>query len=277
MLLIALLFGAVGYRLAPISEPREPTAPQITVGQYDVVQVPVPAAVVPAGTSGESLRVKYVLFPKHQLPPDAITDLSQISGYSAAATLPANLPLYRSNFVEKGLFKNPVEQQIPPGMRAMTIRVDATSSVEGWAGSGAMIDVLLVTPKQTTVVAERVKVLSAERSTAPLEGAVSPQVPSTVTILVNQEQCLSINMAIPLGKIALVLRNRKDDETWQEDRDFTADGLLKGSMHSENTEKKISGFISVKDSRQKYALRDGSWIKADSIPDTYRIGDDAGQ
>jgi hypothetical protein len=84
-------------------------------------------------------------------------------------------------------------------------------------------------------------------------------------------------MAIPLGKIALVLRNRKDDETWQEDRDFTADGLLKGSMHSENTEKKISGFISVKDSRQKYALRDGSWIKADSIPDTYRIGDDAGQ
>jgi Flp pilus assembly protein CpaB len=185
--------------------------------------------------------------------------------------------LYRSNFVEKGLFKNPVEQQIPPGMRAMTIRVDATSSVEGWAGSGAMIDVLLVTPKQTTVVAERVKVLSAERSTAPLEGAVSPQVPSTVTILVNQEQCLSINMASPLGKIALVLRNRKDDETWQEDRDFTADGLLKGSMHSENTEKKISGFISVKDSRQKYALRDGSWIKADSIPDTYRIGDDAGQ
>lgn len=77
------------------------------------------------------------------------------------------------------------------------MRVDATSSVEGWAGSGSLVDVLLIQKDRTTVVAEKVKVLSSERSSSPVEGGASPSVPSTATLLVTQEQCLAINTAIP--------------------------------------------------------------------------------
>lgn len=198
-----------------------------------------------------------------------MTDINSLSGAVAIAQLPAHLPLFRENFSFTDPRTNPIEKQIPPAMRAMTLRVDATSAVEGWAGSGAVVDVLLVTPAQTSVIAERVRVLSAERSTAPVGSGDAPMVPSTVTILVTQEQCLSINMAIPLGKIAFALRNGEDIESWT-DPVIAAD-RLKRSPKAVVDGGKISGFISVKGDSRQFALRDGVWVKADALPSSFSV------
>ena len=182
------------------------------------------------------------------------------------------MPIFAENFSKRAPGINPVVERIPPGMRAMTIRVDATSSVEGWAGSGSIVDVLLITHEKTSVIAEQVKVLSAERVVVPVEGAASPQVPSTVTLLVNQDQCLAINTAIPLGKIAFALRSPEDQDGWISAQ-YTAEKLRGRGALLEGDKSGISGFFSIsgKKGAKSFALSGGKWVETEIVPEGFRV------
>lgn len=243
----------------------------VMVAEFDSISVPVPVTAVSVGTKGKNIRFKFVSFPQHQLPEGIVRDVSLISEAAAVSPLPANLPLFESNFSKNYSTSNPVIEKIPEGMRAMTIRVDATSAVEGWAGSGSLVDVLLITKDRTNVVAEKVKILSAERSVSPVEGGSAPNVPSTVTLLVTQEQCLAINTAIPLGKIAFALRSSTDEASWN-DPLFTSDRLKGKSSAKEEGKNLISGFVTIKGEAKHYALADGKWVKTEVMPDGVLMG-----
>jgi Flp pilus assembly protein CpaB len=159
-------------------------------------------------------------------------------------------------------------------MRAMTVKVDATSAVEGWARGGSIVDVLLVEKNRTTVIAEAVRVISAERSLSPIDENVasgSPAtIPSTVTLLVTQEQCLAINTAVPLGKIAFALRSAKDDAGWRDTR-FSSDDF--SDVKKPEGKAKVGGVVSFGSGAEKkqYALVDGSWIPADEVPSGFFV------
>ena len=263
------------YLTSHFAKKQKPIQPTI-VAEFDTVKIPVPDLLVPAGTMVKDISFKEVSYPKHQIPQNAITDISAYSTAQTVAVLPAHLPLYPENFSFVTNIKNPILEQIPNGMRAMTLKVDETTSVEGWAGSGSIIDVLLVTNERTTVVAERVKILSAERSITPVEGSMTPSIPSTATLLVTQDQCLAINTALPMGKIAFALRSNTDEELWTSTI-FTKDKLKGGKISvAENNENSINGFITVKDENTKsnaekkqYALRNGKWIKTELVPEGF--------
>src|SRR5690606_1867492 len=149
-----------------------------------------------------------------------------------------------------------------------TLRVDATSAVEGWAVAGAIVDVLLVTKEGATVVAEQVKILSAERSVvSPDEG--QPRVPSTVTVLVSQEQCLALNAAVNLGKIAFALRSSQDEGTWKSPQYEAA--RLK-SLKEAQVFEGARGYIRVKqpdNEIESYTLTGGRWVKSDVRPEGF--------
>jgi len=239
------------------------------VAEFDTVEIPVPLAMVPAGTRIRDIRFKRVAYPKHQIPEGAIRDLSAYTESATMTALPANLPVFASNLSLTAGRGNPVIESIPSGMRAITIRVDATSSVEGWAGSGSVVDVLLVSSEGASVVAEMVKILSAERSTSPVEGASSPTVPSTVTLLVTQEQSLAINAAIPMGKIAFALRNNQDEDNWGR-KTFSTDMLKNGSV-IRDSQGIIRGYVTVNDDAENssFALTGNHWIKTEVIPEGF--------
>lgn len=238
----------------------------VLVEEFDSIQVPVPKEPIPVGTNLSKLDIDFVSYPRHQVPEGAITEPSLLSGYENSVPLPAQLPIFSANLRPVGSASlNIVEGRIPPGMRAMTIKVDATTAVEGWAAPGSVVDVLLVQEDKTTVVAEKVKILSSERSVEEMnEGG--PRVPSTVTVLVSQEQCLAINTAIPLGRIAFALRSNQDEESWGS-RTFTA-----ANLNKTRKEATVSGFVSVKGEEGKdrsYALSDGKWIVAETKPEGF--------
>ncbi len=259
---ISVLAAAVILRSREQVRETEPQKP-VVVAEFDTVNIAVPAAPVATGTKLKDVRFTTMAFPRHQVPPGAITDISLVLDAVAAAPLPASFPIFQSNLARADSLTNPVIEQIPSGMRAMTINVDATSSVEGWAGSGALVDVLLVEKDRTSVIAEKVRILSAERSVTPIEGSNTPTVPSTVTILVTQEQCLAINTAIPLGRIAFALRSTTDDERWLDTR-FTAERLKGGTVIKDN-KGTITGYASV-GKGSSFALSDGKWVPTDVIP-----------
>jgi Flp pilus assembly protein CpaB len=272
LLSVAMVVSSAIIAKSGSSKKQEAPATAV-VAEFDAVSIPVPIEPVPAGTKVSEIKLRNVSFPKHQVPEGALITLTGYTDSVTVAPLPANLPLFKRNLGAPGSAVNPVIDRIPPGMRAMTIKVDATAAVEGWAGSGAIVDVLLVEKDRTAVVAERVKILSAERSVNPIEGAAAPNVPSTVTLLVTQEQCLAINTAIPLGRIAFALRSARDDESWS-DTDFTAD-RLKGVVNAPAKRSSISGYVSIKDgsASQKFALSNGQWIPTESVPDGFRVAE----
>jgi Flp pilus assembly protein CpaB len=236
------------------------------VPEYDVVEVPVPDRPVSAGTLVRDIRTRREKFPAHQLAKDVVRDLGPVRDKVALVALPGGLPIMEGNLAGADEAANPVVGRIPPGMRAMTVRVDATSAVEGWARSGSVVDVLLVEKSRTTVIAEQVKVISAERSLSPVDaGASKTGVPTTVTLLVTQEQCLAINTAVPLGKIAFALRSLRDEESWRSTH-FSSDDLSDGTK--EGAKARIGGVIAFGSGseRKQYALVDGAWIQADTLP-----------
>ena len=245
------------------------------VTDFDSVQFMVPAEPVAAGTKVKDIKFKKVSYPKHQVPSGALANIDTFSDSVVVAALPANLPLFRENISQVGHIVNPVLDKIPLGMRAMTIRVDATSAVEGWAGSGSVVDILLIEKDRTSVVAEKVRILSAERSVAPVEGQASPTVPSTVTLLVTQEQCLAINTAIPLGKIAFALRSSRDEESWADTEFNSSELMTKQILDKENTGS-VKGVISFKgeDKSRSFALTDGKWIKTDVMPQGFFVNEE---
>lgn len=262
-ILLSVILGAVGIAGALIAT-RPPAAEarveKVVVATFDTVRLPVPAALVPVGTRVQNIPLQFVDYPKHQVPKGALTTLENHLEAATTAPLPALLPIFAENLSHNATGSNPVIERIPDGMRAMTIRVDATAAVEGWAGSGATVDVLLVAENKTTVVAERVKILSAERSVAPVEGAAAPSVPTTVTLLVTQEQCLAINTAIPRGRIAFALRSTGDDGAWR-DTTFSAERLHGGPPPKPSD---IRGVVTSKG--KTYALADGRWIESSTVP-----------
>lgn len=255
----AVLFGVAtlvlrgGDKQVPIA-PREP----VIVSQFDTVEVPVPAAQVAQGTRLGGIQLRWIKFPKHQVPPGAITSLEGLGELITTSSLPSGLPLFYENFTAASARLNPVAEQIPAGMRAIAIRVDATAAVEGWASSGSMVDVILVTQRETRVIAENVRVLSAERSVTPVDSGTAP-LPSTVTLLVSREQVLAITTAAPLGRLQLALRGHSDDSDWSS-RSFSADRL--GS--AEKKGEKIAGTITV--GGRTLVLINDSWQPAVAKP-----------
>ncbi|RMG40651.1 MAG: Flp pilus assembly protein CpaB [Candidatus Dadabacteria bacterium] len=270
VLSVAIVVAAIILRGKP-QDSSASAAQAPVVAQYDVVSVPVPVSYVPAGTPLKNIKIKWVSFPRHQLPPNALTSLDGLRDAVTVAALPASLPMFPDNFNRNGEYTNPVIGQIPPGMRAMTVRVDATAAVEGWARTGSIVDVLLVTKDKTTVVAEKVKIISAERSLDPNASVAENDIPGTVTLLVSQEQCLAINTAIPQGKIAFALRGAKDADVWSM-TDFTSDRLGMGSRVASKSSN-VNGYITVKGEKgeETYALSDGKWIRADVKPQGFFV------
>lgn len=268
LLAAAIVAGAVIVRGGTVP-PHISPGPAI-VASFDTVTVPVPVEPVPQGVRVRSIRFKKVAYPRHQLPEGALLDVTSVLEGVTTAPLPAHLPLFRDNvtLTQPG---NPVTERIPPGMRAMTLKVDATSAVEGWAGSGTVVDILLIERDRSTVVAERVKILSAERSVSPVEGSGAPLIPNTVTLLVSQEQCLAINTAIPRGRIAFALRSGRDEETWS-DPVYTAERLSSGAILAD-TRGSISGYATVRgeDGETAFALANGRWVRAETVPNGFMV------
>lgn len=262
LLAASLIAGAIVLKPTPQSSDAEAKVPMV-IGEFEQITVPVPAALVPVGTRIKDVRFRTVQFPQHQVPKGAITDITPYLEAMAIAPLAANLPIWAENLSMTSSATNPVIERIPEGMRAMTLRVDATSAVEGWAGSGAVVDIALVETDRTTVVAERVKILSAERSVVPVD-ASAPSVPSTVTLLVSQEQFLAISTAVGRGKITFALRSSKDEGAWDQ-HTFAAPNLHK--QGAANTAS-ISG-VMVDPSGRKLVLTDGRWIPSAEVPEGF--------
>lgn len=180
------------------------------VSEHDIKIIRVPASDLPAGAP----RKKSDVLDHGVILPITKGDFilsTKLAGENAGAGLPS---------------------LIPPGMRAVSVRVNDVVSVAGFVTPGSRVDVLLTgTPsgsgeEQTTTVLQNVAVLAAGNK---LERTATGEAQNTpvITLLVSPDDAQRLTLASTQGHIQLSLRNPLDTKAQDVPASSTR-GLYKG-------------------------------------------------
>lgn len=160
--------------------------------------------------------VRVIAWPKDSLPLQAISDPKEVIGRGIISPVVQNEPIVPTKLSSKeaGAGLPPV---IPPGLRALSVRVNEVIGVAGYVLPGTRVDVLAtVNPTgnggdvTSKVVLTNVQVLAAGTK---IERDVEKNKPipvSVVTLLVAPEESERLTLAATEGKIQLALRNPLD-------------------------------------------------------------------
>jgi pilus assembly protein CpaB len=186
---------------------------------------------IQVGARVEDHNVRIAKFPASGLPGGAYSKKSQVLGRGVI------IPIAKGEFIlpSKLAPENAgagLPALIPPGMRAVSVRVNEVVSVAGFVGPGTRVDVLLTgTPNgssepQTTTVLQNVAVIASGHT---LERNASGEAQTTpvITLLASPEDAERVTLAQSEGKIQLSLRNPLDTHSDPVDA-ANARGLYKG-------------------------------------------------
>jgi len=178
------------------------------------VQVVVAANDVQIGSKLTDHDVRLAVFPQASLPPGAYTRVSQVRDRGVI------IPISRGDFVlpDKLADANAgagLPSMIPPGMRAVSVRVNDVVSVAGFVQPGSRVDVLATGihgpgENQTTTVLENVAVIAVGRSLLDRLGSGDAPNAGVITLLVSPDDAQKLTLASQEGRIQLALRNPLD-------------------------------------------------------------------
>lgn len=195
------------------------------------VDVVVAANDIQVGARVEERDVRIVKYPPSALPAGVYGARSKVMGRGVI------LPIARGEFILPGKLApenagSGLPSLIPPGMRAVSVRVNEVVSVAGFVGPGTRVDILLTgTPNgsnesQTTTVLQNVAVI-ASGHTLERNSAGEAQNTPVITLLVSPDDAERLTLASSEGHIQLALRNPLDT-TQDEVAAANAKGLYKG-------------------------------------------------
>lgn len=199
-----------------------------------MVDVLVPVKEIKAGTALTPNLFRIEKRPLVATSGRIVRSFEEIKGYYARSLIVPNQPLHR-DYITSVRPTNVITASIPEGYRAVTIRVDARSSVEGFVRPGAKVDVVWTSRIRgkpgISVIVQNAKVLSAARST---EASLKPgqPIPSTVTLLVTAKDAAKIELATQTGKLSLQLRGDADPGRGSDVGTVTIDDLYGGGTQN---------------------------------------------
>ena len=189
---------------------------RIPVRQVEVasVYVAVAAENLPLGTRLTKEQVKLVGWPSSSPVQGSFSSVDGLVGRGLIQPVHANEPLTETKLapIEAGAGLPP---SIPPGMRALSVRVNDVIGVAGFTTPGTRVDVLVTLNRGETsmsrAVVSNVQVLTAGTLFDQEQSKDGKAIPSTVvTLMVTPNDAERIVLAQSSGSIMLVLRNPLD-------------------------------------------------------------------
>lgn len=204
---IALILGA----LATFFVARALGLMGQTSSSVDVSLV-VAASTINSGQPIESAQVRQVAWPKDNVPDQAFSSPSMVTGRIAKQTIYSGELILEPKLAGVDS-KGGLASAIGTGKRAISVRVNDVVGVAGFALPGSYVDVLVSAkdasniPFSTTVL-NRIKVLAVAQDT---EGDPSkPKVVNAVTLELTPPEAEKLDLARSIGALSLVLRNEND-------------------------------------------------------------------
>ncbi|MCB0334594.1 MAG: Flp pilus assembly protein CpaB [Bdellovibrionales bacterium] len=267
-LVFIVLFASLAYvLLSSQSEPPKAAAVVVDSGgesEIKMVDVLVPVSEIQPGAALEARMFRKESRPQVGVSNRVVRDFEEIKAHFARSLIVPNQPLHR-DYITSVRPTNILTANIPEDFRAVTIRVDARTSVEGFVRPGANVDVVWASrirgkPGITTIV-QNAKVLSAERQTKVDNANPGVPVPSTVTLLVTAEDAQKIQLASTTGKLSLSLRGDADAGKAAGSKTITLDDLI-GGIPGARKEENVEGTVTI--GGERWLLVDGKLKPATS-------------
>src|ERR1039458_1286902 len=154
------------------------------------VQVVVAADDIQVGSKLGDHDLRLAVLPQSSVPPNAYSRKSQVLGRGAV------LPIGQGDFILPSKLAaedagSGLPSMIPPGMRAVSVRVNDVVSVAGFVQPGTRVDVLATgsegNERQTTTVLENVAVIAVGRSLLDRIVTGETQNAPVITLLVSPD------------------------------------------------------------------------------------------
>lgn len=176
---------------------------------------------IPRGVSIQEPMLQSIDFPVSALPKGAFADKSKLIGRVPRLTCPAGLPVLESMLTTPGTLPG---VHVPPGYRAVAVKIDESSGVDNHLQPGCRVDVIgfltrraeggkqqvfsrqLIDNVEVAAVGERISSDGAAATGAPGKDTKSGKPARAVTLLVKPEQVPILHMAEQRGKIKLSMR-----------------------------------------------------------------------
>ncbi len=237
---------------------------------------------IPKGTKITASYLTETRWPKDQLPQGVIKDPEYAINMYAAMTIVESQPITKDSLSQIPVNTN-ISELLSQGTRAVTINVNATSGVEGWATPGTHVDVLLTyfdntdSQNKTIVAVENAVVLSYDGITLDSDtkeltrDSKNKQNSTTVTLGVPIADSLKLQTAISMGRITLIMRSQ-NDITAPNVTEFSQTQWIKRAQ-VQKQQAPIKGYarFSTKDGQQKQFVlsSDNQWQKDHQEDDSY--------
>jgi pilus assembly protein CpaB len=233
-------------------------------------EVLVPIQSIEPGTKLEPMMFRKESRPKQGLPRRIVSDYEEIKGTYARSIIAADAPLL-SDYLTEIRPSSVITPEIPDGYRAVTIRVDVTTIVEGWAKPGSRVDVkwvgMIRGQKAIVSVVQNAKILSAEMQTQNQMDQVgkAASVPTTVTLLVTAYDADKILLYRSEGTLSLSLRGDNDTGKTDSLPTMTFPDTLPGSgiAANDNVDANVQGTMKI--DGLEYKLVNNKWIPASEL------------
>ena len=173
----------------------------------------VAARALPMGSvvAADAVRLRDV--PENLFPAGGFSLLEEVVDRSVTSNMQAEEPVLEARLAARGSGVG-LAPLIPPGMRAIAVRVNDVVGVAGFVLPGMRVDVLVTgqganQPETVTrTVLQNIAVLSAGQ-TIQTDGKNAISAP-VVTLLVTPDDAEALTLANTEGRIQLVLRNSTD-------------------------------------------------------------------
>lgn len=205
-LIWALIVSGVFYRLAAggrVAGSNGPEKPLVVASR------PLPVGAVIDKDSVKATAVPDKLFPK-----GGFSRTEEVLDRGVISNIEPDEPVVEARLAAKGSGVG-LASMIPPGMRAISVRVNDVVGVAGFVLPGMRVDVLVTgrPPGRddvvTATVLQNITVISAGQTTQ-VDAKSQPINAQVVTLLVNPVQAEALTLANIEGKIQLILRNSTD-------------------------------------------------------------------
>jgi len=182
-------------------------------------QVVVAATDLDIGAEITRTDIKVIDWPANAVPAAAISDPKDVIGRGIVLPMIENEPVLPMKLASKEAGGG-LPPAIPPGLRAVSVRVNEVIGVAGYVLPGTRVDVVATlnptgAGAETTskVILTNVQVLAAGTKIERDTDRNKPIAVSVVTLLVDPEEAERLTLASTEGKIQLALRNPLDKAT----------------------------------------------------------------
>jgi len=215
-LLMALVFGAVATFMA-LGWMKTQSQQQAKPPEKLMAPVVVAAKDIDAANALRMDQLSVAQWPQESLPKGGFVRLEEAAGRVTVLPLGAGEPILEPKLAPKGTPAGMVAL-VPPGKRAMTVKVDEASGVAGFVIPNNRVDVVVSINRGdfskdpfARVVLENLRVLGTGQKIIEKQPDGKPQVVPTVTLEVTPGEGERLALGAQEGHISLVLRSQNDE------------------------------------------------------------------